>query len=61
MSKNDLRIDEKKWRRKRLFSKDRPNLIYRFITIILIFGTLVVLSWWFEIPPIYESIETFLS
>ncbi len=60
MSKNDLRIDEKKWRRKRLFLKNRPNRIVRFLTILLILGTLAILSWWLHVSPIYESIETLL-
>ncbi len=51
MAKNDLRVNEKRWRRKRLFRKRRTHPFLRFITILLILAALAILCWWLEVPP----------
>jgi len=51
MPKNDLHINEKRWRRRRLFRERHAHSMLRLWVILLVLATLIVLGWWLEIPP----------
>lgn len=49
MSKNDLRVNEKRWRRKKLFRKQRRYRDHTLVTIVVIFAVLLLLGWLFQV------------
>lgn len=57
MSKNDLLVNEKRWRRKRLFLKKRRFIDKSFVAVLLVIAMLVILGWWFEVP-LYELLAS---
>lgn len=60
MPKDDLRENEKRWRRKRLFRDQRPHPVHRFVTILFILAVLTILAWWLELLPLNISTENLL-
>lgn len=51
MPKNDLRVSEKQWRRKRLFREQRSPLIPRLFIILGLLALLLMLGWWLGMAP----------
>jgi hypothetical protein len=51
MPRNDLRENEKRWRRKRLFRERRPRPTARLVPLLLILTALATIGWWLEVPP----------
>ena len=50
MSRNDFRASEKRWQHKRLFRKQRPQLVPRIVTLLVFLAVVAALVWWFKIP-----------
>ncbi|PVV06801.1 MAG: hypothetical protein B6D72_19560 [gamma proteobacterium symbiont of Ctena orbiculata] len=51
MPKNDLHINENRWRHRRLFRKRYVHPMLRPGVILLVLAVLVLLGWWLELPP----------
>lgn len=50
MSKNDIRVNEKRWQRKRLFGKQAKSPALRFFQVLLVVAALAGLAWWLQMP-----------
>lgn len=49
MSDSDLRINEKRWRRKRLFRERRPHPAARILALLLLIAVPMLLGVWLEL------------
>jgi hypothetical protein len=61
MPRNDLRVNEKRWQRKRLFRQRRPRPVLRILSILFLLIGLVLLSVWLDLPPFDLFSEKVLS
>ena len=51
MTKNDLHINENRWRHRRFFRNPKVHPMLRLGVILLVLTALVILDWWLEVPP----------
>ena len=61
MSIDDLRVNEKRWRRRRLFQTRRPRPVARIVTILFILVVLVTLALFLDLLPFDLPIREIFS